>query len=112
MMTLSGLHDTARSLAVYASQPGLPRHHARLAPGCWPALPDGAGYPQGPVERFPLFASPFPELSWRTKVTSQTLVRLAFPFGPSTDSVTMNSPADLYRWAGWRSAEVSPSPKS
>jgi hypothetical protein len=67
MMTISGLHHTARSLAVYASQPGLPRHHARLAPGCWPALPGGAGYPQGPIERFPLYASPFPELSWRTQ---------------------------------------------
>ena len=66
MMTISGLHHTARSLAVYASQPGLPRHHARLAPGCWPALPGGAGYPQGPIERFPRYASPFPELSWRT----------------------------------------------
>jgi hypothetical protein len=33
---ISGLHGTARSLAVYASQPGSPRHHARLAPGRWP----------------------------------------------------------------------------
>jgi hypothetical protein len=59
-LTLSGLNHTARSLAVYASQPGSPRHHARLAPGCWPALPDGAGYPQGPDERFPLSLPPFP----------------------------------------------------
>ena len=69
MMTISGLNHTARSLAVYASQPGSPRHHARLAPGCWPALPGGAGYPQGPIERFPLYASPFPELSWRTQLS-------------------------------------------
>ena len=33
---ISGLNRTARSLAVYASQPGLPRHHARLASGCRP----------------------------------------------------------------------------
>jgi hypothetical protein len=26
---------------------------ARLASGCWPALPDGIGYPQGFNERFP-----------------------------------------------------------
>jgi len=26
--------------------------HARLASGCWPALPDGIGYPQGSCERF------------------------------------------------------------
>jgi hypothetical protein len=42
---ISGLNDTARTLAVYASQDGSPRHHARLASGCWPALPDGIGYP-------------------------------------------------------------------
>ncbi len=38
---LSGLNHTAHPLAVYASQPGLPRHHARLASGWWPPLPDG-----------------------------------------------------------------------
>jgi hypothetical protein len=63
---ISGLNRTARSLAVYASQRRSPGRHARLAPGCWPALPDGAGYPQGPVERFPLMASPLPKLPWRT----------------------------------------------
>src|SRR3982751_6866675 len=68
-MSISGLNGTARSLAVYASQPGSPRHHARLAPGCWPALPDGAGYPQGPNERFPLSLPPFPGFSWRTKAS-------------------------------------------
>ena len=30
---ISGLNHTARSLAVYASQGGLPHHHARLASG-------------------------------------------------------------------------------
>ena len=30
---ISGLNHTARSLAVYASQDGLPHHHARLASG-------------------------------------------------------------------------------
>jgi hypothetical protein len=63
---ISGLNRTARSLAVYASQCRSPGHHARLAPGCWPALPDGAGYPQGPNERFPRSLPPFPSLSWRT----------------------------------------------
>jgi len=50
---ISGLNHTARTLAVYpkgralrgASQDGSPRHHARLASGCWSALPDGSGYP-------------------------------------------------------------------
>src|SRR5262245_18415161 len=33
---------------------------ARLASGCWPALPSGIGYPQGPDERFPIALPPFP----------------------------------------------------
>jgi hypothetical protein len=66
-LNISGLNDTTRALAVYASQPGSPRDHARLASGCWPALPDGVGYPQGSNERFPrAFASSFPKLTWRT----------------------------------------------
>jgi hypothetical protein len=38
---LSRLNRTAWTLAVYASQGGLPLHHARLASGCRPALPGG-----------------------------------------------------------------------
>ena len=34
---LSWLNHTASALAVYASQAGSPRHHARLASGCWPS---------------------------------------------------------------------------
>ncbi len=34
---LSRLNHTASALAVYASQAGSPRHHARLASGCWPS---------------------------------------------------------------------------
>jgi hypothetical protein len=37
-ITISGLHHTAPTLAVYASQGGSPRHHARLASGWWPAF--------------------------------------------------------------------------
>ena len=33
---ISGLNHTASALAVYASQDGSLRHHARLASGCWP----------------------------------------------------------------------------
>jgi hypothetical protein len=59
---------TARSLAIYASQCGLPRHHARLASGRWPSSAGrGLVAPQGSIERFPRYiASPFPKLSWRT----------------------------------------------
>jgi hypothetical protein len=49
---LSRLNDTAHPLAVYASQPGLLPDHARLASGCWPALPGGIGYPLGSNARF------------------------------------------------------------
>ena len=35
---ISGLNRTALGLAVYASQGGLPLHHARLASGCWPSF--------------------------------------------------------------------------
>lgn len=35
---ISRLNHTARTLAVYASQPGLPPNHARLATGWWLAL--------------------------------------------------------------------------
>lgn len=49
---MSGLSHAAHALAVYASQRGSPRRHARLASGCWSALPGGARYPQGPSDRF------------------------------------------------------------
>ena len=49
---LSRLNHTAHPLAVYASQPGLLPDHARLASGCWPALPGGIGYPLGSNARF------------------------------------------------------------
>jgi hypothetical protein len=35
---LSRLHHTAYALAIYASQDGLPHHHARLASGWRPPL--------------------------------------------------------------------------
>jgi hypothetical protein len=47
-----GACHAACSLAVYASQPGLPADHARLASGCWPTLPGGTGYPLGSAVRF------------------------------------------------------------
>ncbi len=65
--TISGLTHTARTFAVYASQDGSPHHHARLASGCWPALPDGIDYPLGPNERFQLSHPPFPGFAWRNQ---------------------------------------------
>ena len=38
---VSGLNHTARTLAVYASQPRSADGHARLASGWWSSLPDG-----------------------------------------------------------------------
>ena len=48
---ISGLNRTALALAVYASSGRLPAQHARLASGCWPALPGGIGYPQGSMRK-------------------------------------------------------------
>jgi len=42
----------AFGLAVYASQAGLPRHHARLAPGRWSDATGRDFHPQDSVERF------------------------------------------------------------
>jgi hypothetical protein len=42
---LSRLNHTASALAVYASQAGLPRRHARLASGCWPSSSGRAWLP-------------------------------------------------------------------
>ena len=44
---LSRLNHTASALAVYASQAGSPRHHARLASGCWPSSSGRACLPAG-----------------------------------------------------------------
>ena len=67
---ISGLNHTASALAVYASPGGSPHQDARLASGCWPALPDGIGYPQGSYERFPrcfLHRFPLSQASWRNE---------------------------------------------
>ena len=68
----------AYTLAVYASQCWLPRHHARLASGWWLVpLPGGidvrllAGLP-GPIRRVSVtillhHASPLPRLAWRNE---------------------------------------------
>jgi hypothetical protein len=66
---LSALNSTAFGLAVYASQDGSPRHHARLASGCWSGSTGRASHPQDSVERFHIcFLTsnpPFPSLAWR-----------------------------------------------
>jgi len=79
---LSGLNHTASALAVYASQPGLPRDHARLASGWWPAISGRAFHTRGtPSERFPhclLLLPPLPGFAWRDLV----LVLVLVPGGP------------------------------
>ena len=49
---ISRLYHAACVFPVYASQPGLPPHHARLGSGCRPALPGEAGYSLGSYARF------------------------------------------------------------
>ena len=68
---LSTLNSMAFGLAVYASQHGLPRHHARLASGRWSDATGRASHPQGSVERFQFcFLTshpPFPSFAWRNR---------------------------------------------
>ncbi len=61
---LSALNSIAFGLAVYASQDGLPRRHARLASGRWSGATGRAFHPQDSDERFQIcfltFHPPFP----------------------------------------------------
>ncbi len=66
---LSRLDVQAFRLTVYASQGGSPHRHARLASGCWPALPDGIRTRRVPTEGFRVVVttshSPSPGFAWR-----------------------------------------------
>ncbi len=69
LIALSRLSDTACRLAVYASQPGLPRHHARLASDRWPTFAGWDWLPTGfhrEVSKT-YISSPSPRLSWRNQ---------------------------------------------
>ena len=72
--TILGLNHTARSLAVYASQGGLPHRHARLASG-WLAglVRTGLNTRWVLTKGFRSFHSPFPSFAWRTKTMAQKL---------------------------------------
>jgi hypothetical protein len=69
---LSKLNSMAFGLAVYASQDGLPRHHARRTSGRWSGATGRAFHSQGSVERFQICIltshSPFPSFAWRNVV--------------------------------------------
>ena len=68
--TLSTLNSMAFGLAVYASQDGLPHHHARLASSCWSGSTGRDSHPQGSDERFQicnLHLIPLSQTSWRTR---------------------------------------------
>ena len=70
---LSTLNSMAFGLAVYASQCGLPQHHARLASGRWSGATGRAFHPQGSYERFQIcfltLHPPFPSLLGAIDVT-------------------------------------------
>ena len=78
MNEISGLNDTARALAVYASQGGSPHHHARLASGCWPALPGGVFTHRVPLRSFRRASChllpPRPGFAWRTRTDHRGFV--------------------------------------
>jgi hypothetical protein len=69
---LSTLNSMAFGLAVYASQDGLPRHHARLTSGRWSGATGRAFHPQDSDERFQIcFLTshpPFPSFAWRNVI--------------------------------------------
>jgi hypothetical protein len=74
--TISWLNHTACTLPVYASQRGLPHHHATLGSGCRHTWPGGTGYPLGSNEKFQR-RSPHPNLpglAWRTQVAFKTVL--------------------------------------
>ena len=60
---LSTLNSMAFGLAVYASQDGLPHHHARLASSCWSSSTGRGSHPQGSGERFQICRLHFIPLS-------------------------------------------------
>ena len=67
---LSTLNSMAFGLAVYASQCGLPQHHARLASSCWSGSTGRASHPQGSDDRFRscnLHLIPLSQASWRNR---------------------------------------------
>ena len=77
---ISGLNHTARTLAVYASQGGLPHRHARLASG-WLASLVRAGVITRwvPPKGFRFLHSPFPGFAWRTQIrVSKSLFLLVY----------------------------------
>jgi hypothetical protein len=97
---LSRLNHTACTLAVYASQRGLPQRHARLASDCRSALPGRIDCLPGPGERFhavvtdPYRNPPFPGFPWRTR-TPGTGVGAEDPSGESRSGNIHQSRAQL-----------------
>ena len=87
---LSKLNSMAFGLAVYASQDGLPRHHARLASGRWSGATGRAFHPQGSYERFQscILTShpPFPSFAWHNEIDrrAQTVPSLILRSPPPT----------------------------
>ena len=79
-LSISELNSMAFGLAVYASQDGLPRHHARLASGRWSGATGRAFHPQGSNKRFQscflTSHSPFPSLAWRNPKNSSHAARV------------------------------------
>ncbi len=69
--SLSRLHVQAFRLTVYASPGGSPHHDARLASGCWPALPGGIRTRRVPTEGFRVVVltslPPSPGFAWRNE---------------------------------------------
>jgi hypothetical protein len=72
---ISRLNHAARSLAVYASQDGLLRRHARLASGWLASLSGRVWSPAGSHERFQIISSSSPRLRLAHPILSIESVR-------------------------------------
>ena len=108
----SGLKSPAWALAGYASQPGLPQRHARLASRCWPLC--GAGLATGriPIKGFELRLTshpPFPSFSWRNVRAVSAVAPLTpgfplhgrawFVFRFGVTSCGTRRPSDFHRYS-------------
>ena len=106
---ISGLNHTARSLAVYASQPGSPRHHARLASGCWPSSAGRGWLPAGFHREVSAIQSLPPLPSFPGALKGQFLRRSGFTVRSQTEAALRASvrhtgvpsadDADARKWA-------------
>ena len=98
-INLSGLNHTAWTLAVYASQSGLPQSHARLASRCWPLYGTGLVTRRIPTKGFRVVS-----------YISSSLLKLpgARTFLNSPDVISCTKPGSVGKLLGLDSTAIPP----